>query len=88
MCVLEAPLDLPVPFESKPSQVPGFGMGVWTKEPLKQGTALPFNFFHTPHAKRALHVWEVCLYFFLFLYFFLENFKIIIKTLNTSINQK
>ncbi|KAL5260197.1 hypothetical protein ACHWQZ_G010346 [Mnemiopsis leidyi] len=59
MGILNDPNDMPVVYESRPSQVPGYGMGVWTKQPVKQGETLSFEYITTLSARRSLHVWEI-----------------------------
>lgn len=62
MGILNEPSDMPVSFESRPSQVPGYGMGVWTKQRVKHGLVLLFEHVLTQATKRDLHLWEVVIF--------------------------
>ncbi|XP_063678797.1 zinc finger protein 235-like [Bolinopsis microptera] len=59
MGILNEPKDMPAIFESRPSQVPGYGMGVWTRQNVKQGLVLEFEYIVTQTTKRGLHIWEL-----------------------------
>ena len=59
MGILNEPKDMPAIFESRPSQVPGYGMGVWARQNVKQGVVLDFEYIVTQATKRGLHLWEV-----------------------------
>lgn len=63
MGILKKPEDMPKEFELRPSQIPGYGMGVWTKVPVTMGTKLEFNYVLASPKPRSklldLNCWEV-----------------------------